>query len=183
MASKEILRDDLLILLASMGIDLSVSKLSPDELNKKVGLALDASQQLSRHLPTMPFDPSTLSPWDLKKEGDKDAKTLLKATQRKNVSEICEGVMERPKQGGRAKKQDTFKEMRQSIMAIAFACDQGMRELVYVDENGKGIFVKVSLFVGNGYGVDDICALCRSSTFAKSIQRFPCSFLNTKNFF
>jgi len=150
MASKEILRDDLLILLSSMGVVLPDTKLPVDELNKKIGLAFDASQQLSAHLPNTPVDPSAFPSWDLLKEGggrggDEDNKTLYEATGRGNVSEMYEGVMGQPKQGIRARKQDTFKEMRQSIMGIAFMFDQGAREIFYVDETRKGIHLKVRL--------------------------------------
>ena len=150
MASKEILRDDLLILLSSMGVVLQDTKLPVDELNKKVGLAFDASQQLSTHLPNTPVDPSTFPSWVLNQRGelgDKENKTLYEATGRRNVSEIFEGVTQVPKQGIKARKQDTFKEMRQSIMGIAFIFDQGAREIFYVDESRTGILLKVRSLV------------------------------------
>lgn len=143
MMSKEICRDDLLILLSSMGIVLPDTKLTVDELNKKLGLAFDASQQLWTHLPTTPIDPSTFPLWDVKKDDDGD--TLFEATQRRNMSEMLAGVMQPPKQGGNAKKEEMFKEMRQSIMGIAFMFDQGLREICYVDENGIGILINVRL--------------------------------------
>jgi len=138
MTSKEISRDDLLVLLSSMGIVFpDTTKLSAEDLTKTLGKAFDASQEFSKILNSSPIDPDALRPWP-------SSKKLYQATQRGNLTEKFEGSMEHPKRGDHASKDDTFREMRQSILCIAYMYDKGIREFCYVDQNGnRGIFIKV----------------------------------------
>ena len=127
MASREISRHDLLVLLSSMGIVLPDTKLSAEDLSKRLDKAFDASQEFSKILNGIPVDPDALHPWP-------SGKKLYKATQRGNLTEMLEGSMGHPKRGDHASKDHIFREMRQSILCIAYMYDKGTREFCYVDE-------------------------------------------------
>ena len=64
MTSTDISREDLLLLLASIGIVFSKdAKLPIGELNKRLANALDASQQNDEFIDTTPLDPFEFPNW------------------------------------------------------------------------------------------------------------------------
>lgn len=138
MASKNISRDDLLILLSSIGIVLGKdNKLPVEELNNRLGQALDTSQEFSDVIEKTPVDPLSLPKWSSKEQ------TLYQASQRGNMTEAFVGSMS-AKKGNSSSKEETFKEMRQSILSIAYTIDLGIKEISFMDADDKwGIFVRV----------------------------------------
>ncbi|KAF8885085.1 hypothetical protein CPB84DRAFT_1788684 [Gymnopilus junonius] len=138
MLSSDISRDDLLILLASMGVVLpESSKLPVEGLNKRLGQTLDTSQDYSNQIDTPVVDPWTFPLWP-------EGKSLYEATQRGNITEAFTGVMSQPKQGGLSSKEDTFKEMRQSVLTMAYAHDEGIREIYYRDKDMRwALYVRI----------------------------------------
>ncbi|PPQ94681.1 hypothetical protein CVT25_009536 [Psilocybe cyanescens] len=138
MASKNISRDDLLILLSSIGIVLGKdNKLPVEELNNRLGQALDTSQEFSDVIEKTPVDPLSLPKWSSKEQ------TLYQASQRGNMTEAFVGSMS-AKKGNSSSKEETFKEMRQSILSIAYTIDLGIKEISFMDADDKwGIFVRI----------------------------------------
>jgi len=138
MTPKEISREDLLILLASMGVTIpKTTKIPDEELNKRLRLALDASQQFTNIITTTPVDATPYPLWP-------SDKALYKATQRGNVYETLNQVMSQRRKGSLSPKEDTFKELRQSILGFARLRDMGKSEICFVDDDGQwGIFVRV----------------------------------------
>ncbi|KAF8810460.1 hypothetical protein BYT27DRAFT_7336692 [Phlegmacium glaucopus] len=138
MPSKEISREDLLILLASMGVAIpKTTKMPDEELNKRLTLAFDASQQFTNIIATTPVDVTSYPLWP-------SDKALYQATQRGNVSEALNQVMSQRRKGSLSPKEDTFKELRQSVLGFARLRDMGKREICFVDDDGRwGVFVQV----------------------------------------
>ncbi|KDR81001.1 hypothetical protein GALMADRAFT_1118997 [Galerina marginata CBS 339.88] len=138
MSHKDISREDTLVLLASMGIVLPKdTKLPIEELNKRLGQALDTSQEYSDHIETALVDPWAFPLWPTEK-------SLYEATKRGNMTESLMGSMSQPKKGDLSSKEDTFKEMRQSVLSLAYACDQKIFEIFFMGAEEKwGIFVRI----------------------------------------
>jgi len=64
MLSQDISREDLLILLASMGVVLPEdNKMTAEQLNKRLGQALDTAQKIPDILGTSTVNPTELSVW------------------------------------------------------------------------------------------------------------------------
>ncbi len=143
MTPKDTSREDILILLSSMGVVLPENtKLSVEDLNKRLGQAFDASQQIASLLDATPVNPNIFPKWFSRK-------TLHEATQRRNFTEFHNDLTKQPKQGDQSSKKDIFNEMRNGILCIASMYDKGAREFCYVDEIHKmGIFLRVCLKVG-----------------------------------
>ena len=140
MPSQEISRDDLLVLLASMGVSIpKTTKIPNDELNKRLALAFDASQQFTNIITTTPLDLTLYPLWQ-------SDKALYEATQRGNISEMLTQVMSQRRRGSLSPKEDTFKELRQSVLGFARLRDMGKHEICFVDDDGQwGIFVRVGV--------------------------------------
>ncbi|KAF4611244.1 hypothetical protein D9613_007247 [Agrocybe pediades] len=140
MPSKDISRGDLLILLASMNVVIPEdTKMTAEQLSKRLGEAFDTAQQLSENLDSPTVDATTLPKW-IPRKGE----TLFEVTQQGNLVEGFTGEMRQPKQGGMALKVDTFKEMRQSVLGIAYACDKGINEIFLRDANNRwAVFIKI----------------------------------------
>lgn len=138
MSSNNISRDELQILLSSMGIVLPKdNKLPTEELNRRFGQALNTSQEFSDVIENTPINLSSLPKWFSRQ-------SLFEATQRGNLTEALAGVMSQPKKGHLSSKEETFKEMRQSILLMAHACDVGIRDIFFVTDGDKpGISIRV----------------------------------------
>ena len=139
MTSNDISREDILIFLSSMGVVLPKdTKMPMEDLNKRLGNALDASQQFDQLLGTKTVDPSEFTQWT--------GKDILKASHRNNIQEKVTGTgaMSQPKKGPLSAKEDIFRELRQSILAIAHSCDEDHMDVYYMDGEEKwAIFVRV----------------------------------------
>jgi len=120
MLSQDISREDLLILLASMGVVLlEDNKMTAEQLNKRLGQALDTAQEIPDILETSTVNPTELSVWS-----SSENKTLHESSQRGNLTEAFMGDMRQPnKKGNLSSKANIFREMRQSVLNIAHACD------------------------------------------------------------
>ncbi|PPQ92952.1 hypothetical protein CVT25_000215 [Psilocybe cyanescens] len=138
MSSNNISRDELQILLSSMGIVLPKdNKLPTEELNRRFGQALNTSQEFSDVIENTPINLSSLPKWFSRQ-------SLFEATQRGNLTEALAGVMSQPKKGHLSSKEETFKEMRQSILLMAHACDVGIRDIFFVTDGDKpGISIRI----------------------------------------
>ncbi|KAF8159212.1 hypothetical protein B0H34DRAFT_702485 [Crassisporium funariophilum] len=134
----DITRDDLLILLASMGVSLPKTTKIPDaDLHKRVLSALDTSQQLSDLIEKLPVDPTNYPLWSSKK-------TLFEASQRQNMTEAICREMAHEKLGPLAPKEEVFKEMRKSIMGFAYMRDMDLYEMCFADDSEQwGILVRI----------------------------------------
>ena len=139
MTSKDISREDILVFLSSMGVVLSKdTKMPLEDLNKRLGNALDASQQFDQLIGTKTVDPSEFTLWT--------GKDILKASHRHNIQESFTGTgaMSQQKKGPLSAKEDTFRELRQSVLAIAQSCDEDHTDIYYMDGEEKwAIFVRV----------------------------------------
>ncbi|KAF9528997.1 hypothetical protein CPB83DRAFT_853592 [Crepidotus variabilis] len=133
MLSKDMSRVDLLVVLASMGVVLpKETKLPLEELGKRLGSALDASQEMAALLGSPPVNLDLLFKW-----ASNPGKTLFKASQRGNFTELTTGEMEQPKKGPGALKSDTFKELRQSVLALSYSFDHNIRQTSFVCQQIK----------------------------------------------
>ncbi|KDR80994.1 hypothetical protein GALMADRAFT_61129 [Galerina marginata CBS 339.88] len=138
--SSKICREDLLVLLASIGVSLPTNtKISEEDLNKRLTQALDAAQQFRTVIESTPFNPSTFPTWPLEKN-------LPEATVRLG---IMDGVKMKLSHGPKvsADKKDTFKEIRTAVMSFAHGIQAGQREFWLTDQLGKfegwGIYARV----------------------------------------
>ena len=140
MTAKEISRDDLLAVLASMGVKLpNQTKLPIEELKKRVGQAFDTSQQLSQHFVKNSVDLQSFTLWS-------NEQTLYENFKRINFDEKESGLMSLPKQGSASAKSHIFKEMRQSILSLAAAYGQDKKEICYTANSRTcGVFVRVRI--------------------------------------
>ena len=137
MTSTDISREDLLLLLASMGIGFSKdTKLPIGELNKRLANALDASQQIDELVDTTPLDQFEFPNWS--------GKSIAMATYRSSVEENMKGSASQHYEGNVSAKEHTFQKLRQTILGIAASCDTGHRVIYLMDVEGKwGIFLQV----------------------------------------
>jgi len=141
MSPNVISREDILVVLSSMGVVLSKdTKMPLEALNKRLGNALDASQQFEQLIGTTTVDPSEFAEWTEKK--------ILEASYRNNIEESLTGTgaMSQRKKGHLSAKEDTFRELRQSILGIAHSCDERHTDVYYMDGEEKwAIFLQVCL--------------------------------------
>ena len=139
MTPNDISREDILIFLSSMGVILSKdTKMPMEDLNKCLGNALDASQQFDQLIGTKTVDSSKFTQWT--------GKNILKASHRNNIQEsfMGTGAMSQQKKGPLSAKEDIFRELCQSILAIAHCCDEDHTDVYYIDGEEKwAIFVRV----------------------------------------
>lgn len=106
MAELDISREDLYFLLGSTGAILPAATKVPDAvLKKRIGLALDISQEITPLLGATRVDPKNLAAWP------KD-NSIYNATRRGNFLESTFGTMLQPKKGDRSLQWETFQEMR-----------------------------------------------------------------------
>ncbi|KAH9479136.1 Ankyrin repeat and MYND domain-containing protein 2 [Psilocybe cubensis] len=138
MSSNDISRDELLLLLSSMGVVLAKdNKLPTEELNRRFGMALNTAQELSDVVDKTPINLASLPRWT-------SQKTLFDATKRGSLTEALVGYMSQPKKGYLSPKEEIFKEMRQSVLLMAHVCDVGLRDICFLTEGDElGIFVRI----------------------------------------
>ncbi|KAJ7641528.1 hypothetical protein FB45DRAFT_359008 [Roridomyces roridus] len=136
-------RAEILSLLNSMGVDLPrKTKLSDEELEKRLSRTLDSTQYLTRVVPKPPFDPNAYPSWFQ----DKSNKPVLEAMSRHNVLEATMNHESRLK--GIDNPVELYSnpamDLRQTIMSIGNACDQGMVPVVVQDkDDSSGICMRV----------------------------------------
>ncbi|KAJ7605244.1 hypothetical protein DFH06DRAFT_1020348 [Mycena polygramma] len=137
-------RAEILVLLTAMGIDLPKKTKLPDaELDKRLSKALDSAQYLTRVLPTPPLNPTSYPSWF----DDKSNKLVLEAIMRHNIGEAT--VIDAIKMRGLDSNPislytNPFNDLRQTVMSISNACDNGMRPITLQDkEESSGICMRV----------------------------------------
>jgi hypothetical protein len=84
------------------------------DLNERLATAFDASQQFTNIIATTPVGLTSCPLWP-------SDKALYQATQRGNVSEALTQVMSQHSKGSLSPKEDTFKELRQSLLGFALS--------------------------------------------------------------
>ncbi|KAF8159209.1 hypothetical protein B0H34DRAFT_655410 [Crassisporium funariophilum] len=131
-------REDLLILLGSMGISLPKNTKIPDEdLVKRLANALDAAQHIVSLTNAAVVDPSTYPSWS-------SEKTLLECTRRGNALEAYRNAVYGQDQRTSSAKEDTFIELRQVIMSLANGYDNGHPEFFLLgDSRDWGVFIRI----------------------------------------
>ncbi|KAF7305409.1 MYND-type domain-containing protein [Mycena chlorophos] len=115
-------RQEILDLLAAMGVDLPPKTKLPDaELDKRFSKTLDSAQYLSRVVPDPPLDPSVYPSW---LDKTRRAGPVLDGIRRHNVGEAGLFAQQRvtgtdpfPLYG------NPFMDLRQTMMSIANTCD------------------------------------------------------------
>jgi hypothetical protein len=140
--SSDIPREDVLVLLATMGVELLANTKIPDDgLNKMLLQALDAAQRFTDLVKTTPLNPSNHPNW-------KSKIPLLEAVSRGNLTEAYQNAMSgtnTPDRPTSTAKQDTFKEVRQILLGLSAHYDQGRRDFVLLDAVGEWcIIIRVS---------------------------------------
>ncbi|KAJ7747644.1 hypothetical protein DFH07DRAFT_575751 [Mycena maculata] len=136
-------REEILALLKSMDIDLPRrTKLSDAELDKRLTRALDSTQYLTRVVPTSPLDPTSYPSWF----SDKSNKPILEAIRRHNIGEAT--MIHESRMKGIDNPiplyANAFMDLRQSLMSIGNACDNGLRPIVLQDPGqSSGICMRV----------------------------------------
>ncbi|KAJ7688956.1 hypothetical protein B0H17DRAFT_1331915 [Mycena rosella] len=136
-------REEILVLLSSMGVDLPRRTKLPDaELDKRLSKALDSAQYLTRVVPAPPLDPTSYASWSR----DKSNTTVLEGIRRHNVGEAT--IIHDNKMKGIDNPiplySNAFMDVRQTLMSIANACDCGMPPIVLQDPGeSSGICMRV----------------------------------------
>ncbi|KAF7328860.1 MYND-type domain-containing protein [Mycena venus] len=136
-------RKEILGLLSSMGVDLPRKTKLPDtELDKRLSKALDSAQYLTRVIPTPPLDPTSYPSWFR----DKSTKPVLEGIRRHNIAEATQfdASQMRGIDNPFPLYSNAFMDLRQTLMAIANACDNGMAPLILQDKGeSSGICMRV----------------------------------------
>ncbi|KAJ7666874.1 hypothetical protein DFH06DRAFT_1086032 [Mycena polygramma] len=138
-------RAEILSILSHMGVVLPKKTKLPDvELDKRLSKALDSAQYLTRVLPTPPLDPTSYPSWF----DDKSNKPVLEAIMRHNVAEAT-AFNTRQMRGLDSDPvppyTNAFHDLRQTIMSISDACDNGMAPITLQDkEESSGICIRAS---------------------------------------
>ena len=112
----DLVRQELLDLLAAIGVGLpKTTKMTNESLDKRLGQALDASQEFANVVETLPFNPGGLSTWP----SSTHSKSLFEAVQRGNLVEAMQRMdFSNPASGqvvvGQQKtdNEETFMEVR-----------------------------------------------------------------------
>ncbi|KAJ7280188.1 hypothetical protein C8J57DRAFT_120655 [Mycena rebaudengoi] len=134
-------REEILSLLRSMGVDLPRKTKLPDaELDKRLSKALDSAQYLTRVVQTPRLDPTSYPAWP------KSNKPILEAIRRHNVGEatFIHNSRLRGNNDPYPLFSNAFMDLRQTLMSIGNACDNGMRPVVIQDEGDtSGICMRV----------------------------------------
>ncbi|KAJ6516791.1 hypothetical protein C8R47DRAFT_1313162 [Mycena vitilis] len=132
------------ILSLLMGIELPKKTKLPDpELDKRLSKALDSAQYLTRVLPTPPLDPTSYPSWFQNKSN----KSVLDAIVRYNIAEATD--FDTRKMRGLDPNPtplytNAFSDLRQSLMSIGHACDNGMAPIILQDKGeSSGICMRV----------------------------------------
>ncbi|KAF8066677.1 hypothetical protein FPV67DRAFT_1449840 [Lyophyllum atratum] len=139
MSSFDIDRGDVLLLLDCMGIKLPKNtKISDDDLNKRLHQALDGAQRFHDLLaPVSPVNPATLPTWT-------SSTPLLEAVSRGNLKEAYQNMMDgfhrKPRPTSSA-KEDTFTEVRQIVLGFANGYDRGHKVFALNDKQGEWCIV------------------------------------------
>ncbi|KAJ3515707.1 hypothetical protein NLJ89_g1594 [Agrocybe chaxingu] len=142
MAPSDIPREDLLVLLESIGVPLpKETKLQSEELQKRLTQALDAAQEFQNVFgsKTVAVDPTEYPLWSLEK-------TLLEATRRGNMIEAFRNSLKLTRNPPplSTEKKDTFIEMRQIVMTFANWTDQNTLEFALMDSSRAwGVYVRM----------------------------------------
>ncbi|KAI0761367.1 hypothetical protein BD413DRAFT_607160 [Trametes elegans] len=129
-------RAELLHILSAMGVEIPEnSKLSGETLEKRLRSALDASQERDR-FPT-PYDVAVLPKWPVARAGEIDTsvRPLLEAVRRGNMHEAMKNSMANRLGVGNPPELyiDPFMDLRQTVMSLANALDQGLKWAVIQD--------------------------------------------------
>ncbi|KAJ7302330.1 hypothetical protein DFH08DRAFT_1089806 [Mycena albidolilacea] len=136
-------RKEILSLLSSMGIDLPrKTKLTDAELDKRLSKALDSAQYLARVIPAPPLDPTAYPSWF----HNKSNRPILDAIRRHNLAEatLVDESRKRGIENPIPLYTNAFMDLRQSLMTIGDACDNGMKPLILQDaEHTSGICMRV----------------------------------------
>ncbi|KAJ7186897.1 hypothetical protein C8R46DRAFT_1058361 [Mycena filopes] len=136
-------REEILGLLSSIGVDLPPKTKLPDvELDKRLSKTLDGAQYLSRVVPTLPLDPTVYPSWF----NNKSNKPIAEAIRRHNMGEAT--LIDASRRKGMDNPfplyGNAFMDLRQTLMTIGNACDQGMVPLVLQDKGEtSGICMRV----------------------------------------
>lgn len=137
----EIDREEVLLLLSSLGIELPKnSKLPDDVLQKRLTKALDCTQY-GFDLKTM--DPTTLKPWSTFTD-----KAVLQAASMVSMKEARENVAHISLTGEQRETVlyvNPFQDLRQSVMALGYNWDAGVSTgIIQNKEKMHGILFRVS---------------------------------------
>ncbi|KAJ7641527.1 hypothetical protein FB45DRAFT_358999 [Roridomyces roridus] len=136
-------RAEILSLLSSMGVDLPrKTKLSDEELDKRLSRTLDSTQYLTRVVPKPPLNPDAYASWFQ----DKSNKPVLKAISRHNMLEANKNYESSLKDKGNPVElySNPAMDLRQTLMSIGNACDNGMMPVVLQDkDDSSGICLRV----------------------------------------
>ena len=127
-------RSEIVTVLGYMGVDIPAhTKLSDDNLNKRLQDALNAAQYKSRF--SLPLDIKNLADWPTLKSGRPKVpsdKRLLEAVRRGNVVEMAATQA----RGGTAPELyvDPFMDLRQTMMSLGNHLDKGFKCVVMQDK-------------------------------------------------
>lgn len=141
-------REDVFILLSSMGISLpTTTKISDEDLNKRLIQALDAAQCLRTVIDTTPFIPTDHPLWPT--DG---IQNLVGATNKMSFKEMIASRFRLVAAPGPSTtvpscdKRDTFQEMRNAVMGIAQGLNDG-HDFCLTEQTGElkscGVYFRV----------------------------------------
>lgn len=125
-------RQETLALLSSMGVDLPPStKLPDDALEKRLKRAINCAQSISTALPSVPLQPSAIPAWP-----HTSGKTSLQeAISRINFGEAL--AIQRARTQGQQNPhqlyENPFMDLRQTLLAVARAWDDGVETCILQD--------------------------------------------------
>ena len=139
----DVTRNDLLDLLLSMDIKLPPrTKLPEAELEKRLSKALDAVQYLSRVVPSTPFNPSTHPAWN------KSIKTADAVTRHTfgEASIVYESKL-RGVDDPFPLYENPFTDLRQTLMHMTKAWDEGRDTFIFKDKGGIYVFTPDATYI------------------------------------
>jgi len=137
-------REELLAALSSLGVGSKDTKMTTEELMRRLESAFDASQQFSTLIQRTPVDGDSLKKWPTE-----NVVMMFKNAFRGTVTEVMErlnpAVAHQDKKGSRATKDEVFKEMRTSIYALSCMHAGGSKQIFCMDDaHERGIVIEVS---------------------------------------
>ncbi|TFK19415.1 hypothetical protein FA15DRAFT_674468 [Coprinopsis marcescibilis] len=143
-------KDDLFAALSSMGVKLpKSSKLSTEDLTKKLVSSLNASQQLAELFPVKNgehVNPTSMKTW-------KDTENLMKMTHRGSFKEGFDNMMSAGvKQDPSKAKEETFKEMQQILLSFGREWNNGHKAFILMDSEEEWAVIIQMLHV---YAIDE----------------------------
>ena len=129
-------RTETLQILKCLGVDLpATTKISEENLDRRLRNALDAAQYKDRLPPTLDF--KTLPEWPMLPQPG--GRPLFQAVMRGNFEEARRNMAAHLGLGSGQPElfADPFTDLRQTIMGIGKFLDEGMRWCILQDENGQ----------------------------------------------